>query len=430
MLAVGEDFVQKPCTMIKKDSYDPRFEENLKKLNSLKVREMREGGAFFHGILKNEGGVEDGIIDFLVRRYEFSSPKVKSSLLLLFINYRIKKAVPVFLKVLREGSVDDDMIRRIIIVIVDFQDQIVYTELSRFFLTATNKMKKAVLQEITAMDDESWSGFCFSISRMRKDERVRMLNQLAELDYSRVVRFILKSLSTVSSIRKKRYLLESFQTLGIVDGFIDLLKFLDSEKIRKSALALRKIEANLVDHFYAALTSKDDETKYKIIESLEYLGDGNTNGALKEVLEMEQNERILSKAIKVYSDYADSTDVILMGKFLLTQEDPRIRANAIEALERAGEETLDVIKSFLKDPNNRIRANAAKAVAGKAREDSVAALYGMLDESDSRMKASALWALGEIREKDAVDRISEYIDHQDEIVQNNAKSALKRIGAE
>lgn len=260
-----------------------------------------------------------------------------------------------------------------------------------------------------------------------KKERLHLLKLFAELDYNRVAGFVIKSYDSTKDSGRKLFLLECFHTLNITDRYIDNLSTMNRKKMKAGALALGRIDSNLVTYFLKVFSNKESETKLKLVELLEYIGHGEIDEHLKEILEIEKNEKVLSKAIKVYSEFADQSNILLMGKILLSQDDPRVRANAIEALEKGGEQAIELIKKFLDDPNNRIRANAAKAVAQSGDKEGVETLHAMLEMKDPGMKASALWALGEMGEGDSVARIRNFIEHPDEMVSRNARSALKKL---
>jgi HEAT repeat protein len=49
------------------------------------------------------------------------------------------------------------------------------------------------------------------------------------------------------------------------------------------------------------------------------------------------------------------------------------------------------------DPDNRVRANAAKALAVFGRPEGRSTLEAMLRDADESMRLSAAWALGQVR---------------------------------
>lgn len=119
----------------------------------------------------------------------------------------------------------------------------------------------------------------------------------------------------------------------------------------------------------------------------------------------------------------------------LTNEDPIQRANAVEAIaaeivdekEDARVEKIKKLEELLNDENNRVRANAAKAIYEIDKKLSLNTLQGMIDNESKRMRASAVWALGEIASEEALKMILSLKEEDDEIVKFNIKVALGKI---
>ncbi|HVT94500.1 MAG TPA: hypothetical protein VHD76_16755 [Bryobacteraceae bacterium] len=107
--------------------------------------------------------------------------------------------------------------------------------------------------------------------------------------------------------------------------------------------------------------------------------------------------RIRSTAVAV----AARTDGVRdWGKFLRSERDPRVRANAIEALWNSPQLSIgEVFAAYVNDPEPRIAANALvglhRARRPAADVDQLEALVrGMLRLADPRFVASAAWAMG------------------------------------
>ena len=119
----------------------------------------------------------------------------------------------------------------------------------------------------------------------------------------------------------------------------------------------------------------------------------------------------------------------------LSTKDPVQRAQAVEAvaaeiIEPAKNQRMEKIKrleELLKDDNNRVRANAAKALYEIDKEASLNTLREMLESESKRMRASAVWALGEIGAEESLDLITGVNHEDDEIVKYNTKVALEKI---
>ena len=119
----------------------------------------------------------------------------------------------------------------------------------------------------------------------------------------------------------------------------------------------------------------------------------------------------------------------------LENEDPAERANAVEAIaadivdekEDSRIAKINKLEELLNDDNNRVRANAAKALYEIDKEKSLFTLKGMIENDSKRMRASAIWALGEIATEEAMELVLTLSSEEDEIVRFNVKSALNKI---
>lgn len=119
----------------------------------------------------------------------------------------------------------------------------------------------------------------------------------------------------------------------------------------------------------------------------------------------------------------------------LDMEDPLQRANAVEAIaaeiidikENVNNEKIQKLEEMLSDKNNRVRANAAKAIYDIDKELSINTLKEMLENNSKRMRASGMWALGEIGSEDALELIFKTQNEDDEIVKYNIKIAIGKI---
>jgi hypothetical protein len=80
----------------------------------------------------------------------------------------------------------------------------------------------------------------------------------------------------------------------------------------------------------------------------------------------------------------------------LEDENPRVRANAIEGLWDVRAEGLEeLLRSALHDPHHRVAANAALALHKIGDVSAAVSLCAMLRHSDSMFRRAALWAIGQ-----------------------------------
>lgn len=390
--------------------------------------EAEESRVYFEKIFNADNDLKGRVIPFFIERYPFASEKVKAYLMKLFLTHRIVDAVPLFLKELARKDNDDETREVLLWAITDIDVEEGYNGLTRLLADGGSKpLIRAILKRVTSFNEKKWTSVCWSLSNLENGERKYVLNLLSRVDYRRTSKFVINNLNAEPSEDRKEFLIKCFHDLNIVEKYIALMKSLDSKQLVMTAKALGKIEGGLIEYFVEALSSRDDETRIKLLELFEHFRDDGLEEPLKYLLETDVNDKIVSKAIKVYSGFADPYAVVAISKGLLRREDSRVRANTIEAIEKAGVLAKDLLKDYLSDINNRVRANAAKAIARSDPEAAITTLKNMLKEENPLMKASALWALGELRLPEHSPLVVSFADHPDEIVRRNAHRALEKI---
>lgn len=93
----------------------------------------------------------------------------------------------------------------------------------------------------------------------------------------------------------------------------------------------------------------------------------------------------------------------------LSDDDTRVQANTVEAFERINDPRfVDLLRPFVRHPDNRVRANAAKALWRLGdRDKPFAALGDMLTTGTLDMRLSAAWTLrnmGVAKARDLLER--------------------------
>jgi HEAT repeat protein len=111
---------------------------------------------------------------------------------------------------------------------------------------------------------------------------------------------------------------------------------------------------------------------------------------------------------------------------LLTDPDPRVKANAIEAIEQIGEpEAYPHIVPYLADVDNRVRVNAAQALNRFGKTRLIACLGKMIDSEKVAYRDSAVYALGMARMAEAVPLLEKALKDASEQVRIKSVRALE-----
>ncbi|PKK91627.1 MAG: hypothetical protein CVV64_02860 [Candidatus Wallbacteria bacterium HGW-Wallbacteria-1] len=165
----------------------------------------------------------------------------------------------------------------------------------------------------------------------------------------------------------------------------------------------------LVEEYITKLDSSASQDRLEAIFNLKRFVNEEVGISLLELCDREKDPLVLSVLVKVLPEFypclLDATVQRLTTA--LTSDDPRVRANSVEALEqiwfehKERSQVPDIFKlviPLVSDSDNRVKANALKFLFSFDRSLVLAELNTMIDESEIWMKDSALYALGEIRD--------------------------------
>jgi tetratricopeptide (TPR) repeat protein len=131
-------------------------------------------------------------------------------------------------------------------------------------------------------------------------------------------------------------------------------------------------------------------------------------------------------------DHAFHEEKIGSGE-LIVHSNPHIRAKGIELLEEElvlqndPVAAIKVLVPFLRDPNNRVKGNAVKAVFRYNRDLAMKSLVDMVSGTDKWMQLSAVWAIAELGDPAAIDIMLDKIDYWDHDAQARALRPLHKL---
>ncbi|GEM_PF-3467512 len=120
------------------------------------------------------------------------------------------------------------------------------------------------------------------------------------------------------------------------------------------------------------------------------------------------------------------------GRKVITDVNPHVRARA-DGVEMIPKTVTDpdvaqkMLKPYLSDPNNRVRANACVAIHNYNPELAVSTLKNMAESSDKWMRISAAWAVGELATPEMVPVLRNLIDDVDEAVRERAMDSFENL---
>lgn len=163
-----------------------------------------------------------------------------------------------------------------------------------------------------------------------------------------------------------------------------------SEDLQRSPSTGQKIQREDLESW---LKSRDPEQEMKALIELQNHPDTNLLDYLRESFEDFFDDRVKATLVKTIGMQLEARDVPICYRFL-EDESPRVRANAIEALELINHpNTYMIFIQWLSDPDNRVKANCIKALRKLGQQSVNRILEDMLHSEYMAYKESALYVI-------------------------------------
>jgi HEAT repeat protein len=177
------------------------------------------------------------------------------------------------------------------------------------------------------------------------------------------------------------------------EGYWQRFDKMDPNVRRQAGRAMLKLLPDALQRLARRLTTGPVEQRVKAIQIVQEL-------SLAEMLRAEllplcshPNSHVRSKAVCTIGDMPNTSGDSVLEQ-ALNDADPRVRANAIEVLERrAQHDYVAVLAQRARSTHNRERANAIKAMHHMRVGTATPALLEMLRDARAEHRISALWAL-------------------------------------
>ncbi|MFH2070810.1 MAG: HEAT repeat domain-containing protein, partial [Elusimicrobiota bacterium] len=127
----------------------------------------------------------------------------------------------------------------------------------------------------------------------------------------------------------------------------------------------------------------------------------------------------------------------LCSRELICDPNPHVRARGIEVIEaELIEEQEDTAKEiaekllvpYLNDPDNRVRANAVKAIYKYNKKLSMETVQSMIRDNNKWMRMSAAWVLGELSDEEtSANLLCDCINDEDDSVKKRIAKSLEKL---
>lgn len=157
-------------------------------------------------------------------------------------------------------------------------------------------------------------------------------------------------------------------------------------------------------------------------------------GILERITSGNRLTPMLVQLLRVLDPSIRSKVAMLMGRgtknvgWALSEHDPRVRANAVEAAWGSdSRHTRGFLWELTKDPHNRVAGNALLALHRLGEKGAVAGLLKMATHSSPVFRATAAWVMGQTQDARFLEALGQMESDGDESVRRNASQAIARI---
>ena len=214
-----------------------------------------------------------------------------------------------------------------------------------------------------------------------------------------------------------------------------LLELLDDDNVQvriSVVIALKSFSGKkILEHLIRALADSSEWVRVHAVETIGLYKDRKHIELLSQFLESEESDKVRATLIKVLGELGGAK-VLPIITLYLKDSNARVRANAVEAIERiSGSTTIDMrehIIPLLDDENNRVKANSVKALFKMGENKALEVLKNMINSKDDWMRASAAYVFGVIEYERSADFLIDALDDGCWFVIKNVVKSLVRKG--
>lgn len=137
------------------------------------------------------------------------------------------------------------------------------------------------------------------------------------------------------------------------------------------------------------------------------------------------NPHLRSKAVLVLGRHSRSTQWV---RHRLDDADPRIRANALEALWNVDTpQAQELLLGLIHDDNNRVAGNALLGLYRLGQPVAITEIFAMAEHESPIFRATAAWAMGETGDPRFMEALAGLLRESDAMVRKRAFAALGQV---
>ena len=177
-------------------------------------------------------------------------------------------------------------------------------------------------------------------------------------------------------------------------------KKLSPEIRRQAGMALLKLDGRVADHLAGRLAGRDVNGQLQATQMVQQLDLANRFGESLVNLARRGHKVVRSAAAMTLGDVDDYAAASTLAR-CLDDEDPRVQANAVEALAKKQGQASAVLDKA-DSPHNRVRGNAIHWLINAGHEQGPMALAAMLTDRRPMHRISALWVVKDLEYAQAI----------------------------
>ena len=175
----------------------------------------------------------------------------------------------------------------------------------------------------------------------------------------------------------------------------------------------------------AKVSSTDAMSDERLLEILTSIEDSSLILPLLNRLRRHPNPRIRSKAALLIVRGTRNSKLV---EDHMAEEDPRVRANAVEALWHIdSEENRLLLWQFTEDAHNRVAGNALLGLYWMAEMGCVPLILEMASHPERDFRATAAWVMGQTEDPRFLETLNRMLAEKDPRVRSNCVRAIARI---
>jgi len=226
---------------------------------------------------------------------------------------------------------------------------------------------------------------------------IAALDELIKIKPEQLAQIMAEQLdSKHQRVRDRAY--EYFQDIAF-QSYWKSFEVLPPEQRIKAGKAVFKVDPEAPQRWREYARSEKFQDRLQAIRLVRLLGLASDCQETITAMVSDPQARIRSCAVAGLGEIKDKSNIVVEEylKKALEDKDARVRANAVEALERRGATwAIDLIEPLTKSKNNRIRANAIKALLRWRVASARNSIAAMLSDGRREHRLSANWVIENI----------------------------------